>query len=147
MFDNVYKIINNAKSLNSSDAFRFAVNKEVKQLIIDLNTIIQLGSEGIDSEGNKLRSYSEWTVLIRNEMGLQTDHVDFKVTGEYWNSWKVNVVGDNIEITVDSDRFNELVNELNFSGEHVGLTDENIEILSDMMLPAYRQYVIDKMLK
>jgi hypothetical protein len=27
------------------------------------------------------------------------------------------------------------------------LTDENIEILSDMMLPAYRQYVIDKMLK
>jgi hypothetical protein len=146
MFENVYKILNRSKKLSESDAFRFAVNEDVKKLIIHLNTVIQLGEEGIDGEGNKLRSYSSWTVLIRHEMGLQTDHVDFKVTGEYWGSWKVNVVGDNIEITVDSARFDELVNELNFSGEHVGLTEENISILANRMLPRYREYVIKKIL-
>jgi hypothetical protein len=146
MFEDVYNMLNRAKNLSEIDAFRFAVNEDAKKLIIHLNTVIQLGEHGIDSDETSLGSYAPFTVNERSALGLQTGHIDFKVTGEYWGSWSVTVVGDNIEINVNKERFDELVNELNFSGEHVGLTEENITILANRMLPRYREYAIKNIL-
>ena len=67
-------------------------------------------------------------------------HIDFKVTGDYWNSWTVDVNGDDILINVNKERFDELVNELGFSPDHVGLTDENLTILAEKMRPKYIEY-------
>lgn len=147
MFDNLYRIFNNVKNLSSSEAFRFAVNEDIEKFIIHINTVIQLGDLGIDSDSESLGDYAPFTVELRSLAGLQVDHVDFKVTGDYWRSWTVNVVGDYIEINVNKERFNELVNELKFSEKHVGLTDENISILADKMLPRYIKYVTDKISK
>mgnify|MGYP003658819201 CR=1 FL=1 len=126
MFENVYKILNNAATLNEDEAFRLEF--------------------GIDSDSDSLGEYAAFTVNARSSLGLQTGHVDFKVTGDYWNSWTVNLVGDVIEINVNNERFNELVNELSFSDTHVGLTEENINILAEKMLVNYREYIINKML-
>lgn len=145
MFEDVYKILNNAKNLNEGVAFRKSVTRDVKDLIIHLNTVIQLGEHGIDSEDDSLGDYSLFTVEKRSELGLQTGHVDFKVTGDYWNSWKVIVKGDEIMIDVDNDRFDELVDDLHFSDTHIGLTDENINILTEKMLVEYRIYARGKL--
>lgn len=141
MFEDVKKIINNAKKLDERKAFVQSVDKDVKQLIIDLNTKDQLGEFGIDSEAKDLGDYSPTTEEFRKSQGLQIDHVDFKVTGDYWKSWKVTVNSQEIIITVDNLLFTELVEDLGFAKEHVGLTPENINKLTQAMLIRYHRYV------
>jgi len=147
MLDNLNKIFDRAINLDDSVAFRLAVTDHIKDLIIHLNTVIQLGEFGTDSEDDSVGDYKNFTVELRTLAGLQVDHVDFKVTGDYWKSWKVEVVGDAIEISVNKSRFDELVNKLKFSDKHVGLNDENIALIAKFMLPTYRQYAIDRILK
>lgn len=62
------------------------------------------------------------------------------MTGDYWDSWKVQVTSTQIIITTDPNRYNELVNELRFSPEHVGLTEENLEVIRTIVLPKYQEY-------
>lgn len=145
MFNNLYNIFDNAARLDESEAFRLAVNDEVKKLIVHLNTVIQLGESGIDSEGDNLGVYAPFTIQERSDLGLQVNHVDFKVTGDYWGSWSVEVKGDEIIISVNTERFNELTQDLNFSKTHVGLTDENIAILAAKMLITYQDYARNKL--
>ena len=147
MLEGLFKIFDNAKNLNEQEAFRLAVDEDIKKLIIHLNTVIQLGEHGIDSEEDSLGDYRPFTVDVRSSLGLQTSHVDFKVTGDYWGSWTVNVVGDEIQISVDKERFDELTDDLNFSDTHVGLTDENINKLAERMLPKYREYAINRIFR
>ena len=147
MFEGIFKILENAQRLDEKEAFRLAVDEDVRKLIIHLNTVIQLGESGIDSEEDSLGDYAPFTVDVRSSLGLQTGHVDFKVTGEYWGSWTVEVVGDEIQISVDKDRFDELTDDLNFSDTHVGLTEENINKLAERMLPKYRDYAIKRIFR
>lgn len=141
MFECIYKILDNAQRLNDREAFKEAIDTEVKELIIKLNTSEQLGKKGIDSEGDSLGEYAPFTVVERSSLGLQTDHIDFKVTGDYWKSWEVKESGGEILISVDSSVFNELVNDLKFSATHVGLTEENLAILADLILTRYLRYI------
>lgn len=145
MFENVKKIFDNAIKLDELEAFKRAVDNEIKELIIQMNTKEQLGELGIDSLGRDLGEYADFTIEERTKKGLQVGHIDFKVTGDYWRSWEVKVVGDVIEISVDKFRFDELVYDLRFSEKHVGLTDENLTELAGEMLKRYRDYVIDKL--
>jgi hypothetical protein len=144
-FSPIYNVINNAKALNEDEIFIEAVNDEVKNLIKQLNTVDQLGEFGIDSEGDSLGEYAPFTVERRSELGLQVDHIDFKITGDYWGSWRVEVKGDVIEIFVNKERYDELVDDLSFSDTHVGLTDDNIAILSAMMAENYKVIVRRKL--
>ncbi len=151
MFEGLFKILENAQRLDEKEAFRLAVDEDVKKLIIHLNTIIQLGEDGIDSENDSLGDYSFFTIQKKSTEGVGigriVDHVTFYDTGKYWGSWTVDVVGDEIHIKVDKDRFDELTDDLNFSDTHVGLTDENINKLAERMLPKYRDYAIRKIFK
>lgn len=117
------------------------MDEKAKKLIIMLNTREQLGEEGIDSLGDTLGEYAPFTVEMRSALGLQVDHIDFKVTGDYWASWKVKVKQDSFIIEVDRERFDELVNELRFSEDHVGLTDENTSKLTALLLLNYQHFV------
>lgn len=141
MLTQVHNILDKAIRLNEGKAFVFAVNPRVKQLIIDLNTDDQLGKEGIDALSDSLGEYAPFTVVERENAGLQTDHIDFNFTGDYWKSWKINVNQKAIEISVDNARFDELVNDLGFAPEHVGLTNENLNKLTAVMLIEYQKFV------
>lgn len=145
-FDALHNVLQRAKTLNNVKAWRFAMDKKAQQLIISLNTNEQLGDEGIDADGVKLRDYSPVTMQFRSEKGLQIDHVDFKVTGQYWSSWEVEVKNDSFIIHVDEQRFGELVDELFFSEEHVGLTDENMGKLAEMIKNNYENYIREQLL-
>jgi len=144
MFEGIYNMLNRAKNLDESKAFRFAVDSDIKKLIISLNTVEQLGKEGIDSDGDSLGEYAPFTKQKKLTEGVGIgkiiDHITFYENGDYWNSWTVNVKGDDIEIIVNKERFDELVNELGFSPDHVGLTDENLTILAEKMRPKYIEY-------
>ena len=135
-FTSINELLNKAKNL-SDNIWKKSVDKSVKETIINLNTTDQLGSKGIDSLGDSLGEYAPFTVNLRLEKGLQVGHVDFKVTGKYWASWKIKVTESEIIINVDESRFNELVNELRFSEEHVGLTDINFAIVKEMIRENY----------
>lgn len=145
MFDQVYEIMDKAVALDEREAFLFVIDSKTRRLIVDLNTTFQLGEDGIDSLGDDLGEYADFTIMKRSELGLQTDHIDFKVTGDYWASWKVSVNGDFIEILVDQQRFDELVNDLGFAEEHVGLTPESLDILTRALLPKYDLFIRKKL--
>lgn len=141
MLEEVKNILDKAAKLDEGKAFVFAVNAKVKELIKDLNTEDQLGKDGIDALGDTLGEYAPFTVQKRSELGLQTNHIDFKVTGDYWASWNITVNRQAITITVDRERFSELVNDLGFAPEHVGLTDKNLNVLAAAMLTRYQLYI------
>ena len=141
MFDKINDILDTIIALDEDAAWRFSVDTSVERMIIKLNTIEQLGNEGIDSTGDSLGSYAPFTVQERSALGLQTAHIDFKVTGVYWKSWEVRVTNDAIEIEVDPVRFTELVNELRFDPDHVGLTEDHWNIIIDMILDNHLTYI------
>lgn len=124
-----------------------AIDPKTKKLIIDLNTKDQLGKQGIDSRGNSLGQYRPLSVTIRMSLGLQVGHIDFKITGEYWGSWEIEVTKDRLIINIDENRFSELVNDLNFSEEHVGLTIENLAIVKTVIRENYINYVKQQLLR
>lgn len=146
-FDSLHNLFDRVQKLNEEQAWYFAIDRGTQRLIIDLNTKNQLGQEGIDSLEDSLGQYAPFTVEFRLSKGLQVGHIDFKVTGEYWGSWKVRVTRRGLEITVDQNRFSELVNELRFSEHHVGLTERNWAIVTELIRANYQQYVKQTLLR
>lgn len=149
MFDNIHHILDTILALDEDAAWRFSVDRNVKRMIIKLNTVEQLGKEGIDSMGDSLGTYAPFTihdpVKGRIAKGYQVNHIDFKQTGEYWKSWEVRVTNDEIEIEVDPVRFNELVNDLRFDPDHVGLTQDHWNIIIDMILDNHLTYIDEQL--
>lgn len=125
MIPRVSKILKRAQNLDKNLIWIESMDEQVQDEIIRLNTEDQLGDKGIDSLDQSLGDYAPFTVRVRSSLGLQTDHIDFKVTGEYWESWDTEVRRDVLVITVNESRYDELVNDLGFSPEHVGLTIAN----------------------
>lgn len=145
MLEEVYKILDRAIKLNEGKAFVFAVDSRVKKLIINLNTRNQLGEFGIDALGDSLGEYAPFTVHKKETegqgIGKITDHITFFDTGDYWKSWTITVNREAITITVDQAKFSELVNDLGFAPEHVGLTPDNLNKLTAAMLTRYKIYI------
>ena len=125
MIPRVSKILKRAQNLDKNLIWIESMDEQVQDEIIRLNTEDQLGDKGIDSLDQSLGDYAPFTVRVRRYLGLQTDHIDFKVTGEYWESWDTEVRRDVLVITVNESRYDELVNDLGFSPDHVGLTIAN----------------------
>ncbi len=125
MIPRVSKILKRAQNLDKNLIWIESIDEQVQDEIIRLNTEDQLGDKGIDSLDQSLGDYAPFTVRVRSSLGLQTDHIDFKVTGEYWESWDTEVRRDVLVITVNESRYDELVNDLGFSPDHVGLTIAN----------------------
>ena len=125
MIPRVSKILKRAQNLDKNLIWIESMDEQVQDEIIRLNTEDQLGDKGIDSLDQSLGDYAPFTVRVRSSLGLQTDHIDFKVTGEYWESWDTEVRRDVLVITVNESRYDELVNDLGFSPDHLGLTIAN----------------------
>lgn len=145
-FEAIHRVLDKAMRLSDSAWFN-SVDAKTRQLIIDLNTKDQLGQQGIDSKDNSLGEYAPLSVEIRLGLGLQVGHIDFKITGEYWGSWEVEVTKNAIIINVDENRFSELVNDLNFSEDHVGLTKRNMAIVTALIRENYINYVKRQLLR
>jgi len=146
VMDFLDKTVDFLESLASFDVDRAwieAVDTEVQDLIIHLITKKQLGNdgEGIDGDGFDLGEYTAFTVAVRSELGLQTDHVSFEQTGQYLESVGVVITTNGWEILKDEDRFQELTAELGFSDQHMKLTKEHEKIVFELIRKNHEEYV------
>lgn len=133
------------ESLDENQLWIDSVTVDVQDEIIRLNTQVQLGEEGIDADGQSLGEYAPLSIAIRTDLGLQTSFIDFKITGFYWDSFDTEVNENDIEIRVDEPRFSELVDDLLFSENHVGLTEENMKIIQEMILIYYYENIKERL--
>ncbi len=111
-------------------------NRRITDLVIHLNTEEQLLAEGIDSEGNHIGFYSFATELISDGKKRAGDPFTFFDTGKHYESYRVSVTTNFLEITSDPNKTDENGNTINLFEKYnnfkvEGLTDENIDVLAD----------------
>jgi hypothetical protein len=93
-------------------------------------------SEGIRADDEKMHwmqdnhyPYVKPYARIRENMGLQTDFVDLKVTGDFWNS--IDVIPENDEVIFFSMDDKAQYLEENYSKEIFGINDKNLETYTE----------------
>lgn len=112
-------------------------NQEVRDLVKWLNTQEQLFKKGIDSDGMVLGAYSPFTVEIKKSKNQRFDHITLHDEGDFYASWRVLVLNNRIDITVDdSSKYDEPL--LSVWGEKVvGLTEDSMEDLRRLAMALY----------
>ena len=115
------------------------INREAQFEIIRLNTEDQLFEDGIRSDGSSLPDYSKTSV---NVYGKRAGHMTLKDTGAFYQSFVVKVDKDGIDIIADTQK--EDTDLLKYGKEILGLTEENLGLLREMLVVNYREYLRDK---
>lgn len=134
-------------SLNLDDLWIGVVasSGKIQELIIDLNTEGQLFERGIDSEGQSLGVYSQFTKAIKQREGLPFDRVTLFDSGDFYKSFKVSTSGNEVLIIADTEKEDKDLSEV-YGEAIIGLTDESLEILSEFILPIIREKIIEYVL-
>ena len=119
-------------------------------LIIDLNTKHQLFEQGIDSDGNALRSaitgadgYSQFSVALKRAAGLPFDHFTLYEDGDFYRSWRV-MLDANADLIIDANTQKpdqDLAD--TFGPKIIGLTDESLTKLEEYALEQVVPIIID----
>lgn len=102
------------------------------QEILDLNKA-QMLVAGVDADGKDLGDYAPLSIEIRQEAGLQTDHIDLRFTGEFQDSMILKKEGDKRAIDATDPKWdgNALVRSLSQQWPAaLGLTDESEEAVT-----------------
>ncbi len=146
MLESVKDILNKAINLDEVKAWYFAIDIDMQNNIIKLNTIDQLFNDGIDSLGDSLGEYSISTIegtssyLGKKAKGQPTDRITLKDTGDFYKTFKVEVKDDSFFINAnpikdDSNLFDD------FGSEIVGLTEDNQKKISKTILDNTIKYI------
>ena len=105
-------------------------DEEFQRFIIDLNTEEQLFEKGIDSLGDSLGEYTDFTKVVKGLKGQRIDHITLEDTGEFYKSFAIKVQNGGFLIVADGQK--EDTNLLEEYGKEIlGLTDENLQIVID----------------
>lgn len=118
----------------------------MKEFIIQMNTEDQLEEEGVFSDGTPTGDYSPLTVFIKRQKGQRFDHITFKDTGDFYDSFRVEVDKNGFTIDangqVSADR-----NLFQFYGENIaGLTRENMDYLVEELTKKYIEIIKHELL-
>ena len=127
--------------------------KEVQDYILSLNRWSQLYDEGIDSEGNKLRSqfakfgraYSDTTTIIKEKKGQPTDRVTLYDTGAFYRSFRVRIGSDEFEIEANSKK--DSGDLIETWGPVLGLTDESLQFVINAIRDEMVPIIIGRLLR
>ena len=120
--------------VNENQIWLEYVDREVQFEIIRLNTVEQLFKKGKRADGTILDDYSETSV---NFYGKRAGPIQLKDTGHFYQSFIVLAETNAIIIFAD-DVYNykePLADK--YGAEIIGLTKENIGVLSGMLLKKY----------
>jgi len=129
MFEPLHKIFNQIATLDI-DSVMFDVwdGEDVQETIIELNTIDQLFNQGIDSDGQSLGDYSQFTIKQKRADGLPYDRVTLRQDGEFYGSF--NIIPEQDGFTIDADPIKPSQDLTETYGEAIiGLTSESKEKL------------------
>lgn len=133
-----------AKLQNQDKVFKLVLNNSrIKNMIIQLNTKGQLG-KGINSQGQSLASigggYHPITISIKRSKGQPTDKVTLKDTGDFYDTFSVDVREGEIVITANTIKDNDdLIDR--WGSDIIGLTDENLDKLIIFAKGLYIDYL------
>ncbi len=116
-----------------------------RKAILDLIREDQLFKKGIDSDGDIIGYYSEWTEMMNPDKVAGTPYT-LKDTGEFYESMIIYIYDNYIEIDADPIKTNaegERENLFFKYGENIiGLTDENMEKVAKDLQVKYRDQII-----
>lgn len=113
-------------------------NREFKDLIIELNTEIQLGEQSVDSNGSPLFNTLTQRTTYANSDPLGRGGQPYQVfrTGEYWDSFQITVSSG--IIIINSNPFKTDNNLFEVYGVDIeGLTEQNTEEIIDEALELF----------
>lgn len=145
-FTRLDKLFSALDNLNEDQIWLFAVDNDVQDEIIRINTEDQLEEEGIDSLGRKLGDYAPSTIAYKRRKGQRYDHVTLKDEGDFYNSFNVKVNVNEIIIDADdSSKYNKPLFEV-WGIDVLGLTDDNMNYIKEMILENYIKFVLNELL-
>jgi hypothetical protein len=145
-FTRLDRLFSALDNLTEDKIWIFAVDKDVQDEIIRINTEEQLEEEGIDSLGRKLGDYAPSTIAYKRRKGQRYDHVTLKDEGDFYNSFNVKVNVNEIIIDADdSSKYNKPLFEV-WGVDVLGLTDDNMNYIKQMILENYINFVLNELL-
>ena len=145
-FTRLDKLFSALDNLTEDKIWLFAVDKDVQDEMIRINTEEQLEEEGIDSLGRKLGDYAPSTIAYKRRKGQRYDHVTLKDEGDFYNSFNIKVNVNEIIIDADdSSKYNKPLFEV-WGVDVLGLTDENMNYIKEMILENYINFVLNELL-
>ena len=128
-FPQLDRLFENAKNLDSDKIWIMAIDEEVKQEIIRMNTKDQMFDKGIDSLNRSLGVYSKRSVA---EFGKRPGRIQLFNTGEFYKSFRILVDASGIIIIADTIKVDEKgVDDLavKYGIDILGVEDSNQELL------------------
>ena len=145
-FTRVYDVLTRAKELDDGRIFVKSMDDEMKEFVIQMNTEDQLEEDGVFSDGTPTGEYSPLTVFIKRQKGQRFDHITFKDTGGFYDSFRVEV--DKQGFTIDADgQVSADRNLFKFYGENIaGLTRENMDYLVEELTKKYIEIIKHELL-
>jgi hypothetical protein len=144
-FTRIDKLLDALIDANSDKMWFFAIDKDVQNEIIRMNTEDQLEEDGIDSLGRSLGPYSPLTIMYKKMKGQRYDHVTLKDTGEFYNSWNVTVTVNEIGFDANDQKDDTALFEV-YGVDVLGLTDENMQYLKEMIVENYIKFLLNEIL-
>jgi len=143
MLNGLTTYLRRVSELSFDKAFIFAVNEEVKNEIIRLNTRDQLFDKGQDSKGVSLGTYRPFTIARKRERGQPFEFVTLFWDGDFYKSFKVFVDKSNLDIIIEADGAEKDDKDLRdvYGEDIIGLQPENLQIIIDMILENIRTYL------
>ena len=129
----------NRMKVDENTAWFYVVDREAQFEIIRLNTEDQLFDDGIRSDSSSLPDYSDASVNI---YGKRPGAMTLKDTGAFYQSFFVKV--DSSGIIINADTVKEDTDLLKYGEKILGLTEENLGLLRQLLVMNYREFLRDK---
>lgn len=132
IFDDIKKEL---RSLQTS-----GINKMIREIIQENSEVLikynleQL-DEGLDMNLESLGEYSPYTIEVKKAKGQQYDHINLKDTGDFRDSFKIDVSRDSFEVDATDSKTDELKED--FGAAILGINDEDVQRFVDTVL--YRE--------
>jgi len=144
-FTRLDRMLNKLATIDEGKIWKFAIDLEVQDEIIRMNTEDQLEEAGIDSLGRSLGEYSPFTIIRKRSKGQRFDHITLKDTGKFYDSWRIVVNTDGFTLDADDQKEDTALFEV-YGNDVLGLTDENKVYLQGMIIENYIKYLINEAL-
>lgn len=151
-FQPIRKILKRVIELDSirlMDSLFEVYKNEITNEIIFLNTGIQLFEKGINAEGKLLSEiggdYAESTVINKKSKGLPFDRITLFDEGDFYDSFKVEVVKGDIVIFANTIKMGIDLQD-RWSNEMIGLTEESKSDLVDFLIHISNEWLPEYLL-
>lgn len=133
--------LNKVRLLSERVAWYDSVDGNVRRMILHWIQIDQLFNKGIDSTGNIIGWYSQLTEILSGGTKKFNTPYTLKDTGQFYNQMFVVVMADGLVIDSDGAEKPNGDNLFEKYGKNiVGLTDENLAKLTNVLRQKYIKY-------